>query len=155
MSVAFRGDGDDEHLDPNSSCRSRRASISSPPRELAQIHAKVIALETLLPALSDEAAITAARRELRYWRTRQATVQRVAPPNGASGAFGCTVAFRLNGQQRSITIVSDDEAHPASGPLSFSAPLCREMMDTEADDRADFAGKLEAIEILAIDVTSD
>ena len=65
-------------------------------------------------------------------------------------AFGCTVAFALNGQQRSITIVGDDEASPPAGLLAFSAPLCRAMMDAEVGDRLDFGGRHEAIEILAI-----
>jgi len=155
MSVAFRRDGDEEHLEPKFELPIPLGPNLVTAKGLAQIQAKVIAMEALLPGLSDEAAITAARRELRYWRTRQATAQPVAPPDGASVAFGCTVAFWLNGQQRSITIVGNDEAHPASGLLSFSAPLCRAMMDAEVGDRVDFAGKPEAIEILAIDVTSD
>ncbi|HWJ70539.1 MAG TPA: GreA/GreB family elongation factor [Sphingobium sp.] len=150
MSVAFRRDSDEEHLEP-------RFELPIPPgpnlvtaRGLVQIQAKVIELEALLPGLVDEAEIQVVRRDLRYWRTRQATAQRAAAPDGNTVAFGCTVVFRLNNQQRSITIVGDDEADPAAGLLSFSAPLSRAMMHAMPDDLVAFGGKPDAIEILAI-----
>lgn len=155
MSVAFRRDGDEEHLEPKFELPIPVGPNLVTARGLAQIHARVIELEASLPTLADEAPLAAARRELRYWRTRQATAQRVPPPDGASIAFGCTVTFRLNGKQQAIMIVGDDEAHPAAGLLSFSAPLCRAMMDAEVGEKVDFAGRPEAIEILAIDVTPD
>ncbi len=152
MSVAFRRDSDEEHLEP-------RFELPIPPgpnlvtaRGLALIQAKVAALESLLPSLSDEADINAARRELRYWRTRQATAQLVPAPDGQTVAFGCMVTFTLNGRKRSITIVGDDEADPAAGLLSFAAPLSRAMMNAEPGDLLAFAGKPDAIEILAIQV---
>lgn len=150
MSVAFRRDGDEEHLEP-------RFELPIPPgpnlvtaRGLALIQAKVVDLEAKLPGLSDEAEINAAKRDLRYWRTRQATAQLMPVPDGAAVAFGCTVTFRLNGAERTITIVGDDEADPAAGLLSFSAPLSRAMMEAEPGDFVDFAGKDEAIEILSV-----
>lgn len=153
MSVAFRRESDEEHLEP-------KFELPLPPgpnlvtaRGLAQIQAKVAALEDTLSKLAEEAEIAATRRDLRYWLTRQATAELVGPPDGSHVAFGTTVAIRLNGQDRSITIVGDDEADPALGLLSFSAPLCRAMMDAEVRDMLDFAGKPNAIEILAIDVT--
>jgi transcription elongation GreA/GreB family factor len=154
MSVAFRRDSDEEHLEP-------KFELPIPPgpnlvtaRGLAQIQTKVIALEALLPDLSEEAEIQVARRELRYWRTRHATAQLVAVPDGSTVAFGCTVAFQLNGQQRSITIVGDDEADPAAGLISFAAPLCRAMMNASPGDLLTFAGKQDSIEILGIEVPS-
>ena len=155
MSVAFRRDGDEEHLEP-------KFELPIPPgpnlvttRGLAQIHAKVTAVEAALPGLTDEDAIKATRRDLRYWRNRQARAQVIAPADGTHVAFGCTVTFRLNGQQRSITIVGHDEADPAAGLVSFAAPLCRAMIDAEPGDKVDFAGKSEAIEILALTVAAD
>lgn len=152
MSVAFRREGDDEHLEP-------KFELPLPPgpnlvtaRGLAQIQDKVAELEATLPKLTGETDIAATRRDLRYWRTRQATAELVNAPDGRRVAFGTTVAIRLNGQDRAITIVGDDEAHPASGFLSFSAPLCRTMMDAEVGDLLDFAGRPDAIEILAIEV---
>ena len=155
MSVAFRREGDDEHLEP-------KFELPIPPgpnlvtsRGLSQINAKVIELEALLPGLTEENAIKAARRELRYWGTRQATARLMPQPDGSSVKFGCSVTFKMNGQQQSIMIVGDDEADPASGLLSYSAPLCRAMMEAEVGELLDFADKSEAIEIVAIDTPAD
>ncbi len=153
MSVAFRREGDDEHLEP-------KFELPIPPgpnlvtaRGLALIAAKAGEWEAVVLALTDDAEIKAARRHLHYWRTRQATTQLVEAPDGSKVAFGCTVSFRLHGKLRAITIVGDDEADPAAGLLSFAAPLCRAMMAGEPGDVLDFVGKAEAIEILAITVS--
>ena len=150
MSVAFRRESDEEHLEP-------KFEIPIPPgpnlvteHGLAMIQAKVVELEALLATLTDEEEIKAARRELRYWGTRQATAQLVPLPDGETVEFGCSVTFRLNGQERTIRIVGDDEADPAAGLISFSAPLSRAMMEAEAGEMVAFGGKADAIEILAI-----
>ena len=152
MSVAFRRESDEEHLEP-------RFELPIPPgpnlvtaNGLAQTRLRVAELEALLPELVEETEIAAARRQLRYWRTRQATAQLVPVSDGAHVAFGCTVEFRLKGRNQTITIVGDDEAIPASGILAFSAPLCRAMMDAEVGDQVEFAGIPDAIEVLAIRV---
>ncbi len=157
MSVAFRREGDDEHLEP-------KFELPIPPgpnlvtmRGLAMIGARVAALEAALPALTEEAAVAAARRDLRYWRTRQATAQPMPVPDGACVAFGCKVGFRMNGQLRQIAIVGDDEADPAAkldhlARLAFSAPLCRAMMGAGPGEMLEFGGKADAIEILTIEV---
>ena len=155
MSVAFRRDGDEEHLEPKFELPIPFGPNLVTGRGLAQIDAKVIALQALLPGLTDDDAIKAARRDLRYWGTRKATAELMPKPDGASVAFGCTVSYRRNGQLRSITIVGDDKADPAAGFIAFSAPLCRAMMDAEAGDRVDFGGKVDAIEIVAIAVADD
>jgi len=154
MSVAFRRDSDEEHLEP-------KFELPIPPgpnlvtaRGLAQIEAKVIEIEARLRGLSDEAEIQTARRDLRYWRTRQATAQIVAPPDGNTVAFGCTVLFRLNDKERSITIVGDDEADPAKGLVSFAAPLSRAMMNASEGDLVAFAGNPDSIEILGVTAPS-
>src|ERR1700710_3078141 len=98
MSVAFRRDGDEEHLEP-------KFELPLPPGPnlvtatgLALIRAKVGELEAALPGVTDEADIKAARRVLRYWRTRQATVQLMPVPDGTRVEFGCPVSLRLNGK---------------------------------------------------------
>jgi len=150
MSVAFRREGDDEHLEP-------KFELPIPPgpnlvteRGFALIAARVVALEAALHGLSEETAIAKVRRDLRYWLTRQATAQIMPPPDGASVAFGSTVTFRLNGKERTITLVGDDEADPAAGLLAISAPLCRAMLGAETGDDLDFAGKTGAIAVLSI-----
>lgn len=151
MSVAFRREGDDEHLEP-------KFEIPLPPgpnlvtaRGLELIKIKVADLEAALPHSTEEAAIAAARRELRYWRTRLATARVMDPPDCSCVSFGCRVTFRMHGKQQTITIVGDDEAAPQLGLLAFSAPLCRAIMDAEVGERVAFAGNADAVEILAID----
>lgn len=150
MSVAFRRESDDEHLEP-------KFELPIPPgpnlvteRGLALIGARVEALEAELAGLSDETEIKRVKRDLRYWRTRQATAQVMPVPEGDAVAFGSTVTFTLGGKERTITLVGDDEADPAAGLLSFTAPLSRALMGAEAGDEIDFGGKAGAIEVLAI-----
>lgn len=150
MSVAFRRESDDEHLEP-------KFELPIPPgpnlvteRGLALIAARVAALEAELASLSDETEIKRVKRDLRYWRTRQATAQVMPPPEGDAVAFGSTVTYKLNGKARTVTLVGDDEADPAAGLLSFTAPLSRALLGAEAGDELDFAGKEGAIEVLKV-----
>ena len=145
MSVAFRRESDDEHLEP-------KFELPIPPgpnlvtaRGQAQIRARVAELETVLQGLSDEDAIKATRRDLRYWRNRQATMQLMEDADAARVSFGSTVTFLLNGAERTVTIVGHDEADPAAGLLSFSAPLSRALMGAEPGDMLDFANASDAI----------
>lgn len=152
MSVAFRREGDDEHLEP-------KFELPIPPgpnlvtaRGLEQIHGKIAGLEAALAGLSEETRIAAVRRDLRYWNTRQATAELMPEPDGSRVAFGTTVTLALNNQNRTITIVGNDEADPAAGLLAFSAPLCRAIMGGVVGDLFDFAGNPDGIEIIAIQV---
>ncbi len=81
MSVAFRRESDEEHKEP-------RFELPIPPgpnlvteRGLALLKAKVGELEAVIGAESDETALEALKRELRYFHTRLATAQ-LAPPAG-------------------------------------------------------------------------
>ena len=155
MSVAFRREGDDEHLEPKFELPIPPGPNRVTPRGLAQIAARRAELEALIPTLTDEAALKSARRDHRYWSTRQSTAELMPRPDGQNVAFGCTVTLRLNGTLRTITLVGDDEADPPAGLLSFTAPLCRVLIGGEVGETFDFAGKSDAIEIVAIDVASD
>ena len=150
MSVAFRRESDEEHLEPKFELPIPPGPNLVTPRGLSLIQAKVTELEALIATLTEEAALKAAKRELRYWGTRQATAQIAPMPDGDVVEFGCTVDFRLNGKDRSITIVGDDEADPAAGLISFSAPLARAMLQAEPGDEVEFGGHPTAIEILAV-----
>jgi transcription elongation GreA/GreB family factor len=150
MSVAFRRDGDEEHLEP-------KFEIPIPPgpnrvtaRGLALIGARVAELESRIAALSEDAAITAAKRDLRYWQTRQVTAELVPPASGDTADFGTRVTFRHKGKERTITIVGDDEANPANGLIAFSAPLARALTGAEVGEWLAFAGQEDALEVLAI-----
>lgn len=154
MSVAFRRDGDEEHLEP-------KFEIPIPPgpnlvtaRGLALIEEKVAALTAQLAKLAghgeEDTAVKSARRDLRYWQTRQITAELMPTATGETVAFGSSVTFRLNGAERTLQIVGDDEADPANGLISVSAPLARALMGAEAGELLEFAGKEDAIEILTI-----
>lgn len=160
MSVAFRRESDDEHLEP-------RFELPIPPgpnlvtarglaliqEEVARREAGLADLLARLPAQqagSEDEAAKAIRRELRYWRTRQASAQVMPVPDGKRVEFGCQVRLSMNGRERVVTIVGDDEADPASGLLACAAPLARAIMGAEEGERVDFAGKAEAIEVLEI-----
>lgn len=150
MSVAFRRESDEEHKEP-------RFELPIPPGPnlvtaagLKQAEDQVAALEAEVAAETDELALADAQRSLRYWRTRLATAELAPPPPADEAAFGSRVSFRLNGAERSVDIVGDDEADPAAGKLAFSAPLARALIGAGPGDFADFGGKADAIEIVAV-----
>jgi len=155
MSVAFRRESDEEHLEPT-------FEIPLPPgpnwvtaRGLRLTREKVEALEAIDAAAMPEEEAKKLKRELRYWRTRLATAELRPVPDGESVAFGSRVTYRLNGADKQVDIVGDDEAEPHEGRVSFSSPLARAIMDAEAGERVDFGGKAEAIEIRTISQIGD
>ena len=150
MSVAFRRESDEEHLEP-------KFELPIPPgpnlvtaRGLALLEARVAELEAGLPALTDEAERKAAQRDLRYWRTRLATAEvTVARADGVVG-FGCRVDLLVNGKPRVIELVGHDEAEPAEGKLAFTAPLARAVLGAEVGDLVDFGGREAAVEVVGV-----
>lgn len=151
MSVAFRRESDEEHLEPKFELPLPPGANLVTTRGLGLLEARVAALEAGLPALSEEAERKAAQRDLRYWRTRLATAELTeARADGLIG-FGCRVALLVNGKPRSIELVGHDEADPALGKLAFTAPLCRAVMGAAAGELLDFGGKAEAVEVVGID----
>ena len=150
MSVAFRRDSDEEHKEP-------RFELPLPPgpnlvteRGLAQIRERISRLEQQLASGADETADEEARRQLRYWKTRQATAPIAPEPGADQAAVGSGDRSRLTGTERVICIVGDDEADPASGSISFSAPLARALLGGAVGDLLPFAGKEDAVEILEV-----
>lgn len=150
MSVAFRRESDDEHLEP-------RFELPIPPgpnlvtaRGRALIDERVAELEHALAAAEDEEARKAVTRDLRYWKTRRATaIETAARADGVVG-FGTAVTFTLAGRERRVTIVGDDEANPAAGLLALSAPLARALLGASEGDIVAFNGREEAIEVLSV-----
>ncbi len=152
MSVAFRREGDEEHLEPKFEIPIPLGPNLVTPRGLALIRSRVAEIEARLGGLVDEAEIKSAKRDLRYWQTREVTAELAPEPSGKTVEFGTTVSFHLNGKSRSLSIVGDDEADPAKGLVSFSAPLARALMGAEAGDVLEFGGEDDAIEVLEIGV---
>lgn len=152
MSVAFRRDGDEEHLEPRFEIPIPSGPNLVTPAGKAHIDARVRALAAQVAEAGDEAVITAARRDLRYWQARQITAEVPPRPAGDRVAFGTTVTFALNGRTRSLAIVGTDEADGAVGLLSFTAPLARALMGAEPGEWLPFGGKDDALEVLSIAV---
>jgi transcription elongation GreA/GreB family factor len=152
MSVAFRRESDDEHLEP-------KFEIPIPPgpnlvtaRGLALIASRVGDLEGKLAAAEDEAAIATLKRDLRYWQTRQITAELAPVPAGDTVELGVRASVQLNGTPRTFEIVGDDQADPAAGLISFSSPLARAMLGSEVGEVLPFNGAADAIEIVGIEV---
>lgn len=159
MSVAFRRESDDEHLEPSFELPIPAGPNLVTPRGLALIGARVTEIEASLAALADRPAddsqVKAAKRDLRYWQTRQITAELAPIATGETAEIGTSVTFTLNGAERSLTIVGHDEADPAAGLIGFAAPLARALIGAEAGEVLDFNGREGAIAILAISVVPE
>lgn len=150
MSVAFRRESDEEHLEPRFELPIPPGPNLVTPRGRALIAARVDALEAAVAAEPDAERRKPVERDLRYWRTRLATAELAPAPAEGEAGIGSRVTFRLAGQERTVAIVGHDEADPDAGLIAFSAPLARAMMGAAAGDLVDFNGREEAIELLAV-----
>ena len=150
MSVAFRRESDEEHKEPRFELPIPVGPNLVTAAGLALAEAQVAALEAEVAAERDETRLAEAQRALRYWRTRLATAELAPPPPADEAAFGSRVTFRLDGQERIVDIVGDDEADPAAGSIAFSAPLARALIGAGPGDFSDFGGRADAIEIVAV-----
>ena len=149
MSVAFRRESDEEHLEP-------RFELPIPPgpnlvtaRGLRLIEERVTELEAALGSQADPEAAKAIARDLRYWRSRSATAELVKPGSGAVVAFGSIVRVRMGGRERTLEIVGHDEAGDGDR-VAFTAPLARALMGAAAGDLIDFTGREKVIEVLEV-----
>ena len=150
MSVAFRRESDEEHLEPRFEVPLPPGPNLVTPAGLARITGRIAALEADLPQLTNEVGLAAAKRDLRYWQARLATAEVQPAASGETVAFGCRVQFHRGGKLREIVIVGADEADPAQGWLAFTAPLARALMGAATGEQVAFAGQDEAIEIMNI-----
>lgn len=149
MSVAFRRESDEEHKEPRFEVPLPAGPNLVTSRGRALIDEKIAALQADL-AGADETGREDIARWLRYWKTRRATAILAPAPPEDEVAFGTRVRFRLNGAEKEIGIVGDDEADPAAGQLAFSAPLARAMMGATTGECVAFNGRPDAIEIIEI-----
>lgn len=144
MSVAFRRESDEEHLEP-------KFELPIPPgpnlvteRGLALIEAKVAEYEAIVDPSDDQ------KRTMRYWRRRLASAQRVPAPAEGEIGFGSAVTFTLNGTSRTVRIVGEDEADPAAGLIGLQAPLAQALIGAGAGDLLPFASKDDAITVVTV-----
>lgn len=123
------------------------------PRALTLISGRVADLESRFSGASDEASINVIKRDLRFWQKRQITAELAPSPTGETVEIGTAVTFLLNGKQRALSIVGNDEAEPAKDLIAFSAPLTRALMGGEPGEALPFNGQEDTIEIVSISVT--
>jgi transcription elongation GreA/GreB family factor len=154
MSVAFRRESDEEHLEPKFELPIPAGPNLVTPRGLALIERRIGELEAGLGG-AEEAAVAEIRRDLRYWNTRRITAELAPVPAGDKVEIGTRVNLLLNGKPRTLQIVGADEAEPASGLVSFNAPLSRAMLGAEVGDLLAFGGVDDAIEILGIEAVTE
>ena len=150
MSVAFRRESDEEHLEPKFELPIPPGPNYVTPTGHAQIEARVAELQAAVDAGGSEDAVKAIKRDLRYWRQRQSSVIPAPAPAPGTVGIGSTVTFSLRDKRLTMTITGHDEADPAHGMIAFSSPLARALLGLAVGDFGDFGGDEEAIEVVAI-----
>ena len=155
MSVAFRRESDEEHLEP----KFERPIVPGPNLVTARgrklLAQKVSEVEAAVEAATADAERDALKRELRYWHTRQTTAELAPVAQDGTVGIGSRVTVRMNKADRTIEIVGGDEADPVAGRIGFQAPLAQAMIGGEVGEQAEFNGVEDAIEILAIETIGD
>ena len=117
------------------------------------IQEKIAELKDALTRVPDDAAAALVRRDLRYWQSRQATIQVMTPePACDVVGFGCCVSIRRRSSVSIVTIVGEDEADPSAGLIAWTAPLARALEGAEVGDvvELDAGGRRDAITVDAI-----
>ena len=137
MSVAFTKEGDAEAAAADLPDRpvSTHPNLVTP-SGLGQLDAELTAAQAAYDAAQagggiagDRTAMARATRDLRYWRARRASAQRVEPGDCAVVRFGCTVTFeRADGSRATYRITGEDEADPAAGRIAYVAPVARALL---------------------------
>lgn len=155
MSVAFRRESDEEHLEP-------RFELPIPPgpnlvtaRGLNQIQTRHDTIEASLEGQLPEDERKVILREARYWRQRLASAQLAPRPDGDRVAIGTRVSFARDGRVHTIDVVGHDESEPKAGRIAFTAPLVRALLDAKVGEEVEFAGSNEPLHIISILVPND
>ena len=149
MSVAFRRDSDEEHKEPRF-----ELPIPAGPNLVTEggpglIDSCIASLEAE-QAEADEPRREEIARDLRYWRTRRVTAIVAPIPPADEIAFGSRVRIAVDGSERVIRIVGDDEADPATGLIAYSAPLARALIGAADGEVVSLPGRPDAVEVIEI-----
>jgi transcription elongation GreA/GreB family factor len=152
MSVAFRRESDEEHLEPRFELPIPPGPNLVTPRGLEQIRARNEELESRLEGPLSEDERKTVLRDARYWRQRLASAQLAPLVDGNRVAFGTRVTFVRDGQTCSLELVGHDESEPAECRIAFTAPLARALIGAEVGDEVDFAGADEPLLITAVEL---
>lgn len=149
MSVAFRRESDDEHMEPKFELPIPVGPNWVTPRGARLLSERLAELEAELTALTEEEARKKLMVKIRYFGTRKATAEVQPAPAEDIVGIGSRVTFALDGKDRTLTIVGHDEADPHQGLIAFTSPLGRALMGGETEDFVAFQGREDAIEILS------
>ena len=152
MSVAFRRDCDEEHLEPRFELPIPPGPNLVTPRGYALIEARNDALEAELADAPDEEARKVVLRQRRYWSSRLASAQIVPVPSADKVVVGTRVTILQNGAERVLEIVGHDEGDPAAGRVSFGAPLARALLGAVVDDEVDLPGTASPVTVRSIQI---
>lgn len=155
MSVAFRRDSDEEHLEPRFELPVPPGPNLVTPRGLKQIQARHDTIEASLERELSEDERKTILREARYWRQRLASAQLAPRADGTRVAIGTRVSFLQDGRARAIDVVGHDESEPAAGRIAFTAPLARALLDAEVGDEVEFGASNECLRITSIHISAD
>ena len=155
MSVAFRRESDEEHLEPKFELPFPPGPNLVTPRGLALIEGRNAELEAAIAAAPTPEQLTVLQRDLRYWRVRLTTAQLAPAPPGDIVAFGTSVTIKQDGKTRALDIVGHDESEPAAGRIAFTAPLAKALIGSEIGEEIDPPGPGGPITVVAICVRGD
>jgi transcription elongation GreA/GreB family factor len=149
MSVAFRRESDEEHKEPRFELPIPAGPNLVTENGLALIDGKIAELEVEQEG-ADEARREEIARSLRYWHTRRVTAIVAPTPPEDEIAFGSRVRIAMDGGERVIRIVGDDEADPAAGLIAFSAPLARALTGAAEGEAVSLPGRTDTIEVVEL-----
>jgi transcription elongation GreA/GreB family factor len=152
MSVAFRRESDEEHLEPRFELPIPAGPNLVTSRGLDQIRARNAELEARLEGELSEEERKSVLRDARYWRQRLASAELAPLADGRQVAFGTRVTFVRDGKTHTLDLVGHDESEPAANRIAFTAPLARALIGAEVGDEVEFAGSDEPIIVTAIEV---
>ena len=155
MSVAFRRESDEEHLEPKFELPFPPGPNLVTPRGLALIEGRNAELEAAIAAAPTPEQLTVLQRDLRYWRVQLTTAQLAPAPPGDIVAFGTSVTIKQDGKTRALDIVGHDESEPAAGRIAFTAPLAKALIGSEISEEIDPPGPGGPITVVAICVRGD
>jgi transcription elongation GreA/GreB family factor len=120
------------------------------PAGAAQIADHVARLEASLKTETNVLLRETLERDLRYWSSRQASAQVVAPAKDGAVAFGSHVTLSRGARKQSFRIVGVDEADPSNGLVSFRSPLAEAVLGARVGEIVEADKPLGEITILAI-----
>lgn len=152
MSRAFVKEIDDAPPPP-----VQERPVSAAPNLVTKRGARLILerIESLRNSLGTlaEGEAAEARRDLRYWEARRATMQIVErAPDASTVGFGTEIVVRRFGRTQILRIVGEDEADPRQGYLAYTSPLARALDEAEAGETVEFeaGGRIDPVEIVSI-----